>query len=160
MRARIPSIGGGPWRLQFSRFWGLARRHLCVPATKTQAARVFSWIGFWFNERRLTLSGESRSNCPCSLSSGTTSSSNPLMVQLYLQINVDYEWFWLFLQIVFMSTMLSSIITKKIIAIISSTVQPIATSNCDDSDSGINGSTMTSLALYNHLTGARQKYQK
>ena len=32
---------------------------LCVPATNTQAERVFSWMGFLLNKRRLSLSGES-----------------------------------------------------------------------------------------------------
>ena len=38
-------------------------------------------------------------HCPCSFSSRTISSSNPLLEQLYLQINVDYEKLWLFHQI-------------------------------------------------------------
>ena len=37
----------------------LARKFLCVPATSTQAERVFSWMGFLLNKRRLSLSGES-----------------------------------------------------------------------------------------------------
>ena len=35
------------------------RKFLCVPATNTQAERVFSWMGFLLNKRRLSLSGES-----------------------------------------------------------------------------------------------------
>ena len=46
------------WRLQFPRFWRLARKYLCVPATSTQVERVFSWMGFLLNKRRLSLSGE------------------------------------------------------------------------------------------------------
>ena len=34
----------------------LARKYLCVPATSTQAERVFSWMGWLFNKRRLSLS--------------------------------------------------------------------------------------------------------
>ena len=37
----------------------LARKYLCVPATSTQAERVFSWMGFLLNKRRLCLSGDS-----------------------------------------------------------------------------------------------------
>ena len=37
----------------------LARKYLCVPATSTQAERVFSWMGFLLNKRRMSLSGES-----------------------------------------------------------------------------------------------------
>ena len=37
----------------------LARKYLCVPATSTQAERVFSWMGHLLNKRRLNLSGES-----------------------------------------------------------------------------------------------------
>ena len=33
--------------------------YLCVPVTSTQAERVFSWMGWLFNKRRLNLSGES-----------------------------------------------------------------------------------------------------
>ena len=37
----------------------LAKKYLCVPATSTQAERVFSWMGWLLNKRRLSLSGES-----------------------------------------------------------------------------------------------------
>ena len=37
----------------------LARKYFCVPATSTQAERVFSWMGFLLNKRRLCLSGDS-----------------------------------------------------------------------------------------------------
>ena len=37
----------------------LVRKYLCVPATSTQAERVFSWMGWLLNKRRLSLSGES-----------------------------------------------------------------------------------------------------
>ena len=46
-------------RPQFPTLWRLARKFLCVPATSTQAERVFSWMGFLLNKRRLSLSGES-----------------------------------------------------------------------------------------------------
>ena len=46
-------------RPQFLTLWRLARKFLCVPATSTQAERVFSWMGFLLNKRRLSLSGES-----------------------------------------------------------------------------------------------------
>ena len=37
----------------------LARKYLCVPAdTNTQAERVFSWMGWLLNKRRLSTSGE------------------------------------------------------------------------------------------------------
>ena len=36
----------------------LARKYLFVPATSAQAERVFTWMGFLFNKRRPTLSGE------------------------------------------------------------------------------------------------------
>ena len=36
----------------------LARKYLCVPATSTQAERVFSWMGWLLNKRRLSMSGE------------------------------------------------------------------------------------------------------
>ena len=48
-----------PTRSQFPRFWRLARKCLCVAATSTQAERVFRWMGFLLNKRRLSLSGES-----------------------------------------------------------------------------------------------------
>ena len=54
---------------------------LLFPATSTQAERLVSWMGFLFIERRLSFH---ESACPCSFSSRTTSSSNPLMEQLYL----------------------------------------------------------------------------
>ena len=37
----------------------LVKKFLCVPATSTQAERVFSWMGWLLNKRRLCLSGES-----------------------------------------------------------------------------------------------------
>ena len=37
----------------------LAKKYLCVPATSTQAERVFSCMGWLLNKRRLSLSGES-----------------------------------------------------------------------------------------------------
>ena len=48
----------------------------------------FQLVGLLLNKRRLYLSGESASivQCPCSFSSRTTLSSNPLIVQLFLQI--------------------------------------------------------------------------
>ena len=46
-------------RLQYPTLVRLARKFLCVPATSTQAERVFSWMGFLLNKRRLSLSGES-----------------------------------------------------------------------------------------------------
>ena len=51
---------------------------LLFPATSTQAERLVSWMGFLF------IVTFHESACPCSFSSRTTSSSNPLMVQLYL----------------------------------------------------------------------------
>ena len=36
----------------------LARKYLCVPGTSTQAERVFSWMGWLLNKRRLSMSGE------------------------------------------------------------------------------------------------------
>ena len=36
----------------------LARKYLCVPGTNTQAERVFSWMGWLLNKRRLSMSGE------------------------------------------------------------------------------------------------------
>ena len=36
----------------------LARKYLCVPGTNTQAERVFSWMGWLLNKRRLSTSGE------------------------------------------------------------------------------------------------------
>ena len=52
----------GWWRgrqEQYPNLVRLARKFLCVPATSTQAERVFSWMGFLLNKRRLSLSGES-----------------------------------------------------------------------------------------------------
>ena len=46
-------------REQYPNLVRLARKFLCVPATSTQAERVFSWMGFLLNKRRLSLSGES-----------------------------------------------------------------------------------------------------
>ena len=37
----------------------LVKKFLCVPATSTQAERVFSWMGWLLNKRRFCLSGES-----------------------------------------------------------------------------------------------------
>ena len=36
----------------------LARKYLCVPGTSTQAERVFSWMGWLLNKRRLSISGK------------------------------------------------------------------------------------------------------
>ena len=33
----------------------LARKYLCVPGTSTQAERVFSWMGWLLNRRRLSM---------------------------------------------------------------------------------------------------------
>ena len=52
----------GWWRSrkeQYLTLVRLARKFLCVPATSTQAERVFNWMGFLLNKRRLSLSGES-----------------------------------------------------------------------------------------------------
>merc|ERR1719222_1144879 len=52
----------GWWRTrmeQYPTLVRLARKYLCVPATSTEAERVFSWMGFLLNKRRLSLSGES-----------------------------------------------------------------------------------------------------
>ena len=52
----------GWWRSrkeQYPTLVRLARKFLCVPATSTQAERVFSWMGFLLNKRRLSLSGDS-----------------------------------------------------------------------------------------------------
>ena len=46
-------------REQYPNLVRLARKFLCVPATSTQAERVFSWMGFLLNKRRLSLSVES-----------------------------------------------------------------------------------------------------
>ena len=84
MRARISRIVGGHEGHNFQYFGGWREKYLCIAATSTQAERVLSWKGFLLKKRRLSLSGESMSS-PCSFSSRTTLSSNPLMVQLYLQ---------------------------------------------------------------------------
>ena len=50
----------GWWRSrkeQYPTLVRLVRKFLCVPATNTQAERVFSWMGFLLNKRRLSLSG-------------------------------------------------------------------------------------------------------
>ena len=52
----------GWWRSrkeQYPTLVRLVRKFLRVPATSTQAERVFSWMGFLLNKRRLSLSGES-----------------------------------------------------------------------------------------------------
>ena len=52
----------GWWRMRMEEYptlVRLARKYLCVPATSTQAERVFSWMGWLLNKRRLSLSGES-----------------------------------------------------------------------------------------------------
>ena len=36
----------------------LARKYLCVSGTSTQAERVFLWMGWFLNKRRLSMSGE------------------------------------------------------------------------------------------------------
>ena len=54
-RARIPWIGEAK---KVRRLWRLARKYMCVPATSTQAVRVFGWMDFLLNKRRLSLSGE------------------------------------------------------------------------------------------------------
>ena len=36
----------------------LARKYMRVPGTSTQAERVFSWMGWLLNKRRLSMSGE------------------------------------------------------------------------------------------------------
>ena len=46
-----------------------------LPANSTQAERLVSYMGFLFNERRLTFQ-EREKACPCSFSSKTTLSSN------------------------------------------------------------------------------------
>ena len=45
-----------------------------LPANSTQAERLVSYMGFLFNERRLTFQ-EREKACPCSFSSRTTLSS-------------------------------------------------------------------------------------
>ena len=40
----------------------LARKYLCVPATSTQAGRVFSALGWLLNKRRLLLTGSHVNN--------------------------------------------------------------------------------------------------
>ena len=52
----------GWWRTRMEEYptlVRLARKYLCVPATSAQAERVFSWMGWMLNKRRLSLSGES-----------------------------------------------------------------------------------------------------
>ena len=39
--------------------WRLVRKYLCVSAISTPPERVFSWMDFLLNKRRLSLSGES-----------------------------------------------------------------------------------------------------
>ena len=46
-------------RLEYPTLTRLVKKFLCVPATSTQAERVFSWMGWLLNKRRLFLSGES-----------------------------------------------------------------------------------------------------
>ena len=46
-------------RLEYPTLTRLVRKFLCVPAKSTQAERVFSWMGWLLNKRRLCLSGES-----------------------------------------------------------------------------------------------------
>ena len=45
-------------RLEYPTLTRLVKKFLCVPATSTQAERVFSWMGWLLNKRRLCLSGE------------------------------------------------------------------------------------------------------
>ena len=59
------------WSLLFPRFWRLAMKYLCVPATSTQAERVLSWMGFLLSKRRLSLLEESVS------------------LQLFLKVNIE-----------------------------------------------------------------------
>ena len=46
-------------RLEYPTLTRLVKKFLYVPATSTQAERVFSWMGWLLNKRRLCLSGES-----------------------------------------------------------------------------------------------------
>ena len=46
-------------RLEYPTLTRLVKKFLCVPATSTQAERVFSWMGWLLNKRRVCLSGES-----------------------------------------------------------------------------------------------------
>ena len=46
-------------RLEYPTLTRLVKKFLCVPATSTQAERVFSWMGWLLNKRRFCLSGES-----------------------------------------------------------------------------------------------------
>ena len=39
----------------------LAKKYLGVPGTSTQVERVFSWMGWLLNKRRLSMSGETLS---------------------------------------------------------------------------------------------------
>ena len=53
----------GWWRSrkkQYPTLVRLARKFPCVPATNTQAERVFSWMGFLLNKRRISLSSGER----------------------------------------------------------------------------------------------------
>ena len=48
------------WRArkdQYPNMIKLVKKYLCIPATSTQAERVFSALGFLLNKRRLCLSG-------------------------------------------------------------------------------------------------------
>ena len=48
------------WRARkqnYSNMIQLVKKYLCIPATSTQAERVFSALGFLLNKRRLCLSG-------------------------------------------------------------------------------------------------------
>ena len=50
------------WRArinQYPHMIHLVKKYLCIPATSTQAERVFSAMGFLLNKRRLNLSGAS-----------------------------------------------------------------------------------------------------
>ena len=52
------------WRAKKEEYLTLARlsrKYLCVPGTSTQAERVFSWMGWLLNKRRLSKSGETLS---------------------------------------------------------------------------------------------------
>ena len=48
-------LSGGSWVLRNHHWW---RKYLCVPGTSTQAERVFAWMGWLLNKRRLSMSGE------------------------------------------------------------------------------------------------------
>ena len=70
------------WKFQFDLIFsplGLANWRLAsVPSTSTQAKRVFIWLGFLLNKRRLSLSRER-------VSFSRTLSCDPLIVKLYWQ---------------------------------------------------------------------------